>query len=398
MASVAERSAAAATPAAAVPAGAPAREAMQETAEIAPELRIVEWQNEWIVRGAYPFTYQAPDAMLQELRERYRLDEVIAPAKDEFEQLLLLREWVHTRWMHGWTRTPPVRNALDILRAVEAGADFNCGYFAVTLMQCLLAVGFVARSVSICKPATEWMAADEGNIGHSVVEAWSHQFHKWAVLDPDLNVHYERNGVPLSALEVHRAWVGRRWDTVRLVQGPTPFRVTSKPGSGAATVFHNLDNQTAEFWNFGRHQVGDYYHHVRLPLRNTQHSSDGPDDALHWIDDETPPALVLSNRPNHAQWTSNEADLYWTVDQVQIDLRIDAGAWHQGRAVLRVALPHSTPNLARLLVRLDNEPWRETPPTFAWELKPGKNQIMAKGVNAFGREGHVSRVLLRYHP
>jgi hypothetical protein len=375
-------------------------EAAQQAGEarIAPELRVVEWQNEWIVRGSYPFTYQEPDAMLLELRARYQLDEVIAPARDELEQLLLLREWVHTRWRHGWTRTPPARNALDILRAAEGGSDFNCGYFAVTLMQCLLALGFVARSVSICKRATEWMAADEGNIGHSVVEAWSHQFHKWVVLDPDMNVHYERDGVPLGALEVHRAWVTRRWETVRMVQGPTPFRVTEKPESGATTTFRNSDDQKAELWIFGRHSVGDYYSHVRLPLRNTQHSSAGPDDVLRWIDEYTPPALVECNRPNAAHWTSDEADLCWTVDQVQIGLRADADAWQDGRAVLHVALAHSMPNLARLRVRLDDEPWRETPAGFRWVLKPGKNQIMAQGVNAFGREGHISRVLLRYHP
>jgi hypothetical protein len=308
---------------------------------------------------------------------------------------------VHTRWKHGWARTPPARNALDILRAVEAGYDFNCGYFAITLMQCLLAAGFVARDVSICKPSTEWMAADETNIGHSVVEAWSHQFHKWILLDPDLNVHYEhlaRPGVPLSVLEIHRAWVTRRWDEVRLVQGPTPFRVTDKPGSGAGTTFRNVDHPTAEVWIFGRHDVGDYYSHVRLLLRNTQHSSDGPDDVLHWTDAHTPPALIEFNRPNGAHWSSNEADLNWTVDQVQIDLRVEAAAWEEGRAVLHVSLAHSMPNLARLLVRLGDEPWRETPAAFEWPLQPGKNQIMAKGVNAFGREGHISRVLLRFHP
>ena len=58
---------------------------------IAPELRIVEWQNEWIVKSAFSFEYQAPDEVLATLRDRYRLDEVIAPGQTEFEQMLLLR-------------------------------------------------------------------------------------------------------------------------------------------------------------------------------------------------------------------------------------------------------------------------------------------------------------------
>jgi hypothetical protein len=365
------------------------------------ELRIIEWHNEWIVRSAYPFAYQAPDPTLRELRERYRLDEVVAPGRSEFEQVLRLREWVHTRWRHGWTRTPPAHNALDILRAAEEGGDFSCGYYAITLMQCLLALGFVARPVSISKGATEWLAADEGNVGHSVVEFWSHQHHKWVVLDPDLNVHYEHDGTPLSALEVHRAWVMRHADQVRLVPGPTPFRLTEQPSSGAGITFQNPDNEAAEFWIFGRHHAMDYYTHLRLPLTNTQHSAppaSGSVSSVHWIDAWTPPNVIDYNRPNAAAWTANEHDLSWTVNQVQIELRAVPERWEEDEAVLAVTLGHSMPNLAALLVRLDEEPWRETPPTFTWRLEPGKNQIMAKGVNAFGREGHVSRVLLRYHP
>ena len=53
-------------------------EPQTEAAEvIAPELRIVEWQNEWIVRSSYEYDFQAPDDFLTELREKYELDDVI---------------------------------------------------------------------------------------------------------------------------------------------------------------------------------------------------------------------------------------------------------------------------------------------------------------------------------
>jgi hypothetical protein len=35
-------------------------------------------------------------------------------------------------------------------------------------------------------------------------------------------------------------------------------------------------------------------------------------------------------------------------------------------------------------------------PYLHFSVHPGKSQVMAKGVNAFGREGHTSRILLRY--
>ena len=99
-------------------------------------------------------------------------------------------------------------------------------------MQCLLALGFVARRVGISKADTEWMVDDEGSVGHSIMEVWPHLYHKWVVLDADLNVHCEQDGVPLNALEIHRAWVNRKWADVRLIQGPTAFRLTDKSELG----------------------------------------------------------------------------------------------------------------------------------------------------------------------
>ena len=204
---------------------------------IPPELRIVEWQNEWIVRSAYEYDYQAKDDMLEELREKYELDAVVAGGRTEFEQMLLLKEWVRNRWDHGWSREPEARNALEILEAAELGSDFNCGYYSVTMMQSLLALGFVARRAGIAKAQSEWMALDEGNIGHSVPEVYSHDFHKWILLDADMNVHYELDGVPLSVLEIHRAWVDRRWNEVKMVTGAKPFKRTEKTSSGLLSVY-----------------------------------------------------------------------------------------------------------------------------------------------------------------
>ena len=365
---------------------------------IPPELRIVEWQNEWIVRSAYEYDYQAKDDMLEELREKYELDAVVAGGRTEFEQMLLLKEWVRNRWDHGWSREPEARNALEILEAAELGSDFNCGYYSVTMMQSLLALGFVARRAGIAKAQSEWMALDEGNIGHSVPEVYSHDFHKWILLDADMNVHYELDGVPLSVLEIHRAWVGGRWSEVKMVTGAKPFKRTEKTSSGLLSVYDTLDEHDASGWVFRSNNVGDYYANASVYLGNTHHSRGGPMPMLHWTDERTPPRLISANNPNKEDWTGNEHDMYPTIDQVQINLRAEPEAWERREAVLSVNLEDSTPNLDKLLVRIDHEPWTERGRDFTWKLKPGKNEIMAKGVNTFGRDGHISRILLRFHP
>ena len=204
---------------------------------IAAELRIVEWQNEPLVlspysqlgvggrdlsygnldgdsrilpehrkpgaAGAAAVSVAEDDAALAEqadllhtLRAEYPLDEVIAPGQSEWEQMLLLREWVHMRFRHGWHHPEPPVNALTVLKAAAEGFDCNCGYYALTLRQCFEALGFVARAVSIGKADTEWSSADEGNTGHSVMEVWSHQWSKWVMLDADLNVRHPPSPPP----------------------------------------------------------------------------------------------------------------------------------------------------------------------------------------------------------
>src|SRR3989442_11824771 len=45
------------------------------------------------------FRFDAYDnPKLKELRERYKLDEVIAPGKDEFDQQVLLMDWTHRQF------------------------------------------------------------------------------------------------------------------------------------------------------------------------------------------------------------------------------------------------------------------------------------------------------------
>jgi len=335
---------------------------------IPPELRIVEWQNEWIVRSAYEYDYQPKDDMLVELREKYELDAVIAVGRTEWEQMLLLKEWVRNRWDHGWTREPEARNALEILEAAAGGSDFNCGYYSITMMQSLLALGFVARRAGIAKAQTDWMALDEGNIGHSIPEVYSHDFHKWIMLDADMNVHYELDGVPLSVLEIHRAWVTRRWNEVRMVTGAKPFKRTEKTSSGLLSVYDTIDEHDASGWVFKTNDVGDYYANASVYLGNTHHSRSGPMPMLHWIDELTPPRLISANNPNGEAWTGDEHDMYPSIDQVQINLRADPEAWERREAVLSVDLEDSMPNLDKLLVRIDHEPWNEKGRDFTWKL------------------------------
>jgi hypothetical protein len=363
--------------------------------ELMPELRVVEYQNEWIVKSRFPFAYERHDTpQLAELRDRYRLDEVVAPGRSEWEQLLLLRDWVHSRWDHGWA-TADRNNALEVLARAEQGSDFACGYYMATLTQTALALGFQARCVGITKTATSWMAPDEGHIGHAVAEVWSQDWHKWVLLDADMNVHYEHHGLPLNALEIHRLWKSGRWQETRQVHGEAPFRYTTKPASGFGARFTPQHIATI-LGIVSRFRAMDFYAMIRWEMRNDFFSHREPVPSLRWFDETEPPQLVAYNEPiTGDHWTCEERDAYWTLNQAQIDLRLASG--DLSSPTVRVEIDHSMPNLDRTLVKLgDYGPWEPYRASFLWPIQAGKNVIEAKPISTFGREGYTSRIVLRY--
>src|SRR5437588_605494 len=61
---------------------------------------------------------------LKELRERYHLDEVVAPGKTEFDRQVLLLDWVNHRFKKFGKPSSPARGALEILPAIDSGNSF----------------------------------------------------------------------------------------------------------------------------------------------------------------------------------------------------------------------------------------------------------------------------------
>ena len=128
----------------------------------------------------------ATNPKLVKLRMEYKLDDVIAPGKDEFEKQLLLMDWCAQRFEFGDPKNQGgLRNALEILRLSKREAQFFCVQRAALLVSTSAAVGFV------CRPM--------GHSTHSWTEMWSNQYRKWVMMDPTTNYWVEKDGVPLSA-------------------------------------------------------------------------------------------------------------------------------------------------------------------------------------------------------
>ena len=177
------------------------------------QVRLVEDANERIVRSSYPFAYGAYGGKLGVLRDHWKLADVVAGAETEMDKLKALRQWVRNQWTNGWSKgalnyTPSWDARVILTLTPDNLSQGMCTHYATTYVQCSQAVGYTSRSIFR---------------GHALSETWSNDLKKWIVMDAGMDpndrrrstYHFERNGLPLNELEVHKAYyVDKRWDDI----------------------------------------------------------------------------------------------------------------------------------------------------------------------------------------
>jgi len=133
------------------------------------------------------------------LRERYQLDRVVQAEGDEFKRIMLLRNWIHESMpMDDRIPTPTTEDAFDILDAAMAGGRFDCTQFLTVQNAILSSFGFITRTLGVGPGKNE--TAIGGH--HGTNEVWVNSLGKWVMVDAQYDLHFEKNGIPLSALEI----------------------------------------------------------------------------------------------------------------------------------------------------------------------------------------------------
>src|SRR5262245_14936381 len=121
-------------------------------------------ENEYSKRYTFD-SFENPK--LKELREKYRLDEVVAPGKDEFDRQILLLDWTHRQFKKFGRPSASPRGALEILKNVEEGHTFFCAQYGFTLVSAAASLGWVDRALALRRPRA---CPGAGSPGHSRTE------------------------------------------------------------------------------------------------------------------------------------------------------------------------------------------------------------------------------------
>jgi hypothetical protein len=348
-----------------------------------------------------PFVYQEPSPRLKLLRERYKLDEVIAPGKTEMAQLMLLRYWVRNQWHTAWGNHPepwmPPWDAHIILENKDrADCLTMCTHYAAVFTQCCLALGWNARHCILDH--------------HCVAEVYVNERQRWVMMDAgnsaqraDVGLHFEDNNGPLSAFELHQIQHGKRQgdqvtvcftpkqmsDAIAHLCRPPQAKVAQRPDTVPLADLKKYPVCGLE--NYRRYAMPrrNNYLNSLLPGELYQGWSEYFFDGYCWIGDSR-------NQPNLSpeySWHLNRAmDIDWPLNWCRIHW-VPTGKAGQ----YRIDIETLTPNLARLEMRTSSDKteskgWQTTPSSFIWTPQPGGTTLEVRSVNAWGKAGWPDRL------
>jgi hypothetical protein len=341
-------------------------------------VRVAAADNMKIVRGYYPFAFQdAAEPRLEVLRNRYRLDEVVAHCSSEFDQFRVLAFWMRGIWRDGWGKhSLELHTPWDALISLELSPQYKasgmCVIYSNTFIQCALAVGLQARGVVLDH--------------HFVSEVWSNEHRKWVTFDIAASTDslrsafHIKDNTPLCSLETHTLAREGKKDQVWIVPaGPFP-RVNGAdqkkekmlgPDEWEARFGMPFRNNYLTSWLPGELEHGFIQYHY--------------DGYLWWKDTPIPKYEEYTYQSSHPR------DFYWTINHARVFLGATARP-----AELRVQLDTVTPNFAGFRVRVDGGEWNESDADFSWTLHSGTNTLEVKPVNAFRKDGVISVIRIEY--
>lgn len=321
------------------------------------------------------------------LREKYQLDTVFHGEEDEFKRMLLLRDWIRkvVQISDFEESYPGDEFAEGILDAALAGHGFHCGHYMVVQNAVMNSYGFVTRCLG-AGPGVK--GGPDGH--HGINEIWSNQFQKWFLSDAKYNHHFEKNGIPLSALEIRDEYLKNKAADVMLVKGPDRKPIAddgvlnSKGQRIAVTKERFAQTYTWIEWESVNNRFVEWPDNSSALAKLNMYADD-------YFKNNT---WIWDGKPHWAYGTENmilvtdRNALYWTPNTIKAEVKME------GKDVL-VSLYSNTPNL--MTYQMQDAPdgeWKDISNPVMVSLKNSRNEIQFRSVNLAGVPGIPYKVVV----
>ena len=321
------------------------------------------------------------------LKTKYQIDTVFHGEEDEFKRMLILRNWIRSLVNIGdfEDEYPGDGYADRILDAGLKGQGFHCGHYMIVQNAVMNSYGYVTRCVG-AGPGVK--GGPDGH--HGINEIWSNKFHKWFLSDAKYNHHFEKDGIPLSALEIRDEYLKNKAADIVLVKGPARNAIES---DGVA-------NKDGKMMPVSKERFAQTYTWIEWESGNNRFTNwpeiDDEVDRLNMYADEyfKNNTWIWDNKPHWAYKTEfmipieDRKALEWTPNTIKADVTID-----DNKAAIR--LHSNTPNLKSYQMKEspDGE-WKDVQDSIQVELKNDRNELLFRTVNLAGVPGVESSVVV----
>ena len=314
---------------------------------------------------------------IRELHSRYRLDDAVTGENDEWKRILLLRHWIKSNIEIDNNNPTKTRgDTFAILDAALVGGKFHCTHFSIVQHAVLNSFGYVTRRLG-CGPGLK----DDGG-HHGVNEVWVNKFSKWVLIDAKYDAHFEKNKIPLSALEIRDELWRDGAKSVICVVGPDrrPMKPNSKTGKLETRPdtyrWCSWETDTNRFTTFPARPTSTLIMLEDNIFRSNTWYRDGKP---HWA--YNTPYLIATTRRDWIEWTPNVITSNVTIEVCKAS----------------VFLSSCTPNFRSFQKMGDNGIWQDCSEKIELSLnRRNRNLFSFRTINLFGVTGPEHRVEIIY--
>ncbi len=318
---------------------------------------------------------------LKLLRSREKLDSVVAGGRTQLEKTVLLRAWAHSQWKP-WAGTfyYPPWDALEIIDLARRRDNRGfCAQYAIVFVQACLSLGLHARYIDLP--------------GHFLAAVWSDDYDKWVAMDAYKDLHYERNGVPLSGFELSRAC--RRGEIKGVLKVASSGEKT-QVSAEALSVYRQYsillrNNHLSEPVSV---MVNGVKRRIKLAGNYRSYPLVGRDRL--YVKD-----VFLAYRTEGGEIFEDRPYTY-DADDFRRDMNQTLFRWAESpkeEGVVKLLLAaENSPSFKTFLVSTDGGAWAPFPEKVGVSLRPGVNEISARILTRDGWLGHPSSLKIFYKP
>jgi hypothetical protein len=313
------------------------------------------------------------------LINKYQLDTLFHGETDEFKRILLLRHWIKSViTINDFGDPYPGKGFTEgILDEALKGQGFHCGHFMTVQNGIMNAYGYVTRNLG-AGPGVK--GGPDGH--HGINEIWLNQYNKWFLSDAKYDFHFEKNGIPLSALEIREEYLKNLAADIVKVTGPDRIPADIDTISGVGKVrsaqtytwiewhgYNNMFTVWPEFKELLIMYEDDYFKNHTWIWGGKPHWAYG--------------------KPQYLKLVQDRNKIYWTPNTIVSKVIIDCNIAH-------IELTSETPNLNKYQVKeLPSGDWYDTSEKFVLKLKKREYDLVFRAVNISEVTGPEHKIMLR---